>query len=519
MVNLDIIKENIQLEKLVGEESASIPVKEEYLVPDTHPDVYKILSLDVDISTTNKEIQTDKIIIETLLKFNVIYLAKEDGEFIVTSHVYEKRMSNQVDMQSVEHKMVCYAKCELEHINSNIINERKINIEAEFVIKCRIYQKENIQFIKEVNSNGDAQVQKKLDKIEKIVANKNFSIDTKTRIKSGMDKPKIDKIISYNYLVHKKDIKILEDKVQATCCIRVNIVYKSNESKELYILEDDISLTKEEEIIGVGLGMIADYNMNLHSFNISTEEDETGEKRVINLDLSVDVDAKIIKNEDIEILDDIYSPTSTITVNKENLNMSLTKSDSSTEIIVKDNIPLKNDDNISQIISSTGKIINLNYKIDNNKVVVDGILNIDSMYVSSDENKYLNTVSGEVPFNVIMDVQNINKEMKCDVYANLESIQSTVEANTVAVKAVIYISAKVKEKVSKEYIKDIEQKDEIKEKQASMIIYVVQKNDTIWKLAKKYNTTMEDIIRLNDIENPDVIYEGEKLIIPGRAII
>ena len=42
----NIIKENIQLEKLVGEESVSIPVKEEYLIPDTHPDVYKILSLD-----------------------------------------------------------------------------------------------------------------------------------------------------------------------------------------------------------------------------------------------------------------------------------------------------------------------------------------------------------------------------------------------------------------------------------------------------------------------------------------
>ena len=44
-----------------------------------------------------------------------------------------------------------------------------------------------------------------------------------------------------------------------------------------------------------------------------------------------------------------------------------------------------------------------------------------------------------------------------------------------------------------------------------MFIYVVQPGDTLWDLAKKFNTTVDDIIELNDIENPDLIYPGEKL--------
>ena len=128
-------------------------------------------------------------------------------------------------------------------------------------------------------------------------------------------------------------------------------------------------------------------------------------------------------------------------------------------------------------------------------------------------------MSGDLPFECSIDIQNISDGMEENIYVNLENIQSTVEANTVAVKAVIYILAKVKEKTVKQYIKDIEQKDEVKEKNASISIYVVQKNDTIWNLAKKYNTTMEDIIKINNIENPDIIYPGEKLIIPGRAVI
>ena len=44
------------------------------------------------------------------------------------------------------------------------------------------------------------------------------------------------------------------------------------------------------------------------------------------------------------------------------------------------------------------------------------------------------------------------------------------------------------------------------------------KGDTLWNLAKKYNTTIEELVKINDIENPDVIIVGQKLIIPGRAV-
>ena len=43
--------------------------------------------------------------------------------------------------------------------------------------------------------------------------------------------------------------------------------------------------------------------------------------------------------------------------------------------------------------------------------------------------------------------------------------------------------------------------------------YVVQPGDTLWCLAKKFNTTVDDIVELNDIENPDLIYPGQKLLI------
>ena len=58
---------------------------------------------------------------------------------------------------------------------------------------------------------------------------------------------------------------------------------------------------------------------------------------------------------------------------------------------------------------------------------------------------------------------------------------------------------------------------EVKEKQASIIIYIVSDGDTLWKLAKRYNTTVSELERLNELEDVNNIKAGDKLIIPGRA--
>ena len=47
-----------------------------------------------------------------------------------------------------------------------------------------------------------------------------------------------------------------------------------------------------------------------------------------------------------------------------------------------------------------------------------------------------------------------------------------------------------------------------------MVIYFVKPGDTIWKIAKKFKSTIDDIVRVNGIEDPDKIYPGQQLYIP-----
>jgi LysM repeat protein len=45
------------------------------------------------------------------------------------------------------------------------------------------------------------------------------------------------------------------------------------------------------------------------------------------------------------------------------------------------------------------------------------------------------------------------------------------------------------------------------------MIYTVKSGDSLYKIAKNLNITVEDILKLNYIPNPDLIYPGQEIVI------
>ena len=51
-------------------------------------------------------------------------------------------------------------------------------------------------------------------------------------------------------------------------------------------------------------------------------------------------------------------------------------------------------------------------------------------------------------------------------------------------------------------------------KSNSLVIYFVKDGDTLWKIAKKFKSTIDEIAQVNNIENLEKINVGEQLFIP-----
>jgi len=47
------------------------------------------------------------------------------------------------------------------------------------------------------------------------------------------------------------------------------------------------------------------------------------------------------------------------------------------------------------------------------------------------------------------------------------------------------------------------------------LIYVIRKNDNIYQLAKCFNISMKELLKVNPhIQNPDMVYPGDKIFVP-----
>ena len=53
--------------------------------------------------------------------------------------------------------------------------------------------------------------------------------------------------------------------------------------------------------------------------------------------------------------------------------------------------------------------------------------------------------------------------------------------------------------------------------EVSDLVYVVSRGDNLYNIAKQYNTTVDALISVNNIKNPNVLPVGKTLIIPGIA--
>lgn len=518
MSKIDVIKKNLQFQELVKESGVNSILKEEYLIPDTHPDVQEILLIEANPIISSKEVISDKIMIEGKMEYNVIYIPREDN-MVVNSVSYSEKFTNYLDVNNDEHKIICEVDCKLEHIDAKVMNERKIEIESSVKIVYEIYKGTEFEFVEDIAGSVDVQIQKKTDTINRLATSMEVELLSKSMIRVSMDKPEIDKILKCSMMLHKREIKIGEDKIYLACYCRVSILYIAKDSEEIYHLEDDIYISKDEDSEGLISNMIPSVVYEIENKDISLEEDDLGETRIVNLECLVKAVIKIFSNEDIEAVDDAYSAEFLLELKSEEFSLGVVEGIQSIESTIKDNFPLKEGDKIpGAIISSIGNIMVSDKRITQNKLTVEGVINVKVIYESKGEKQSPSKMEGEIPFTSVLDISGITEGMKAIAKCNIEDIYASVEANTIGVKAIISIEAKIYSKVNKTFISDIiEVEGEVEDKKASVTIYVVSKGDTLWKIAKKYNTTVDEIIGINDIEEPEMLKVSEKLLIPGRA--
>lgn len=525
MSDIDVIRETINYEELLREGETNHVLKGEHLIRDSqYPDIKDVLGADVKATITSKEVLGDKIMVEGKIEYIVFYVSKEepveDSPYNkVHAVIFNDKFANYIELNNDEHNIVCNVECDIEHIEADLLNERKVGISGILILRWGIYKNGEFEYVKDIDGTEDIQVQREEEPINKLKGEKDLDLMGKSRLKASIDKSEIDEVLKCDMNLHKKEIKVVDGKVYIGCYCRIMLLYKGKNNRELESLVDDVYLSKEEEIPGISGDMLTDMDLKVYDQQYSVNLDDVGENRVVEIEFIVKGKVKIYSKERVEILKDAYSPTMNIDLESGKTEFALIHDMASSEVTAKETLELKNkEDRVEEVIFVTGRPMIKEKVIDDERVRLEGVVKTYVLYKLASEEMDYGILVDNVPFSTVVDVKGLRKNMKVVAKASLENIDASIEGNAISIRANVNISLKAYYRVNKDYIKEVMKgNSEVKEKQASIIIYIVSDGDTLWKLAKRYNTTVSELERLNELEDVNNIKAGDKLIIPGRA--
>ena len=121
-----------------------------------------------------------------------------------------------------------------------------------------------------------------------------------------------------------------------------------------------------------------------------------------------------------------------------------------------------------------------------------------------------------IPFHCVIEAEGMNQESIYQLDLSLEQMTAVMlGGDSVEVKAVIAADLLVLQPICEQVISGVKAEPLDLEKLQQMpgiVGYIVQPGDSLWKIAKRFHTTVDHIMELNGLTETE-IKPGDKLVI------
>lgn len=242
------------------------------------------------------------------------------------------------------------------------------------------------------------------------------------------------------------------------------------------------------------------------------------EEHSIYVELEIEPTAVAFERKPINLIEDLYSPTCNLAYTQKGITSLTEKQEKTKDVTVKENVKIQNisedgllDVEVTTIISNT--------QITNTKIMYSGELSLN--FIFTNENT-VNSRIVKIPFEVSEENPSGTDRIDIETEILIKNTNFTVRSSEeVECEIDMQIFTKTSKNLSMNIIDNIEAVDaEIADEDYdSLILYIVKPGDTLWKIAKQFNSIIDEIARMNGIENPDLINVGQKLYIPKFQIV
>lgn len=512
---LELIRDMIKIDQVMGEEMTQAVVEEDIVVPDSKPDIHKVLSINGEVLVTDKKALDNRIEVDGVVNVKILYASPEgdqplyymEGNFGVAQHI---------DMLGVESRMDAEIITEIEHIDYAVVNSRKLNVKCVLNFSGKVSDRSQIDVIKEIKGVQDIQVLKDYIEVSDIVGENTSHTTVRQEFELPADKPRVREILKTDVTVGERDSRITEDRVNVQGIINVNTLYiGEDDENSINHVRYQIPFSNYIEIPGIAPGMRDRIRYSVEDFYSTVKENVEGEKSIIEYEVVVKAEGKVERNQQMEVMVDAYSPSLQMDVRKSNLKLKKPLDSIIEDINLKEEIDLPAEcPDIEEICDVESTPVLTDFGVSDGLLIIEGLLMVKILYITGNVEERVYIHEDEIPFRYSMELPDEDYQMDIGVNLYMEDLQHRLlDADLVEIRGRIKTEVEISQTFDKEVMVDVEEIEGEKYPEASIVVYVVQSRDSLWSIAKKYNTTVEELVKINDIVEPDSLVPGQKLII------
>ncbi|MBE7058250.1 MAG: DUF3794 domain-containing protein [Ruminococcaceae bacterium] len=516
---LDLIKDYVCINNLSLVQSQDSVYEFDCIIPDTLPDMQKILAVDAytEIDSVSKTSGGSNVTFK--INYKILYLCETEKKIKAFSAVSEH--SAKISAPHSADEDTFQVLCRVANTQPTFINSRKISVKTTVHIEALQKSGAEVGICTGISGTDDIQTQKSSVTLSTIAESisSHFDIDEEIELSSG--KASYKELLRTDAMLSDVSYTVIGDKLQIKGSLQICTLYVADDvSESLQIIENEIPFTHslEVETIGDNISRHTDFSLNKYSVEALTDLD--GEKRILHITATVNINADAYSLCEQEILSDAYSLSQKFRLSSDSVDGMLISEDISGQFVLRDSATKPDDlPEIFQIVNVSAVPGDYSFISENGKITVSGSIICNILYLTEDEEAPVASFSSSVPFVQSIDCPQSDCETQilAGVFVNHISFNIMSPSETeFRISAIIKGSSVKLCKFSN--ISEITQPEnpflEIGEDRPAILLYVVQPNDTLWKIAKKYNAPLDILKEVNALNNPDLIYPGQKLLIP-----
>ena len=514
---MDLIKTNIHMDRTDCRVESQFTLDEDCNVTDNKADISRILLTDGMIKIEEIRAYDEQVLVRGKLMYHVLYEA-DDSFGALNAFSGKIPFEERINAECITAGDNPLVTADLEHIQINTINSRKLNVQALIlltVLQESVYDEEVATGV-----TKDEQVEYRLcnQQLLNIGVMKKDICRIRDEVKLPANLPEMSELLWKDISLSNVEFRPADDKLNIKGEVNLCVIYRTESGDSDYeFFESSLPFTHSIECNGSKENLIPDIVYTLSQKDCEIRPDLDGESRILGFDVVADLYIKLYEDIHLDYICDVYGVHNDLSVEYDNYKVKTLLAQSVALMRLQEKVPFHaKGEELLQIKYSSAQLIPESAAVGENSVDIEGYIALTLLYITDDDRFPYRTGSFQIPFSYSVDLPGINDKTIYQLNANLEQCNVTsAGSDSLDVKITAAFRIFAYDVNCIEAVSDIEvadSKDCPPVQRPGIAVYFVKEGDSLWNIGKEYRVPLARIKEQNSL-NSENIRKGQKLIV------